>query len=74
MKELPIEDKVWVLRTKEDRIEHLPDKAIVRSIGELEVPRVEEKVFELDRQAQSDLLRCQFHFHLRDHLVLLLLR
>ena len=74
MKELPIEDKVWVLRTEEDRIEHLPDKAIVGSVCELEVPRVEEKVFELDGQAQGDLLGCQFHLHLRDHLVLLLLR
>ena len=74
MKELPIEYKVWVLRTEEYRIEHLPYKAIVGSVCELEIPSVKEKVFKLDGQAQSDLLRRQFHLHLRDHLVLLLLR
>lgn len=74
MKELPIEYEVWVLRTEEHRIEHLSDKAIVGSVCELEIARVEEKVFELDGQAQGDLLGRQFHLHLRDHLVLLLLR
>ena len=74
MKNLPIEYKVWVLSTKEHRIEHLLYKAIVGSICKLETPSIEEKVFKLDWQAQSDLLGRQFNLHLRDHLVHLLLR
>jgi hypothetical protein len=74
VEELPIEYEVRVLRTEEDGIEHLLNEAVVGSIGELEAPRVEEKVLKLDGQAQGDFLGGQFHLHLRDHLVLLLLR